>query len=116
MDRRQFITSAAAAGAALGSNAQASSHEQSKMSAWVVGNRQGIGALTRVDLPELFQKNLVIRGISNASHRMLTDLVAAMDANQIEPEIARIFDFDNAGDALAYMARSSHVGKVVIRN
>ena len=67
-------------------------------------------------LPEMFQKNLVIRAISNASHRMLTDLVTAMDTARIEPVIARVFEFDEAPDALAFMARSGHLGKVVIRH
>ncbi len=67
-------------------------------------------------LPQLFQKNLAIRAISNASHRMLTDLAAAMNANRIDAEIARVFDFADAVDAMAFMAQSSHLGKVVIRH
>jgi NADPH:quinone reductase-like Zn-dependent oxidoreductase len=67
-------------------------------------------------LPEIFQKNLVIRAISNASHRMLTNLVTAMDTNRIEPVIARVFEFDETPDALTFMARSGHLGKVVIRH
>ena len=67
-------------------------------------------------LPGLFQKNLRIRAISNASHRMLQDLVTAMAANNIDAEIAREFPFDQADEAFRFMARSSHVGKVVIRH
>lgn len=70
----------------------------------------------RQSRPEMVQKNRVIRAISNASHYKLVDLVTAMDAGRIEPVIARLFDFNEAPDALVCMARSSHPGKVVIRH
>lgn len=67
-------------------------------------------------LPWIFQKNLMIRGISNASRRMLVDLVSAVAANDLRVPIARVFDFARADEAFQYMARSGHVGKVVIRH
>jgi NADPH:quinone reductase-like Zn-dependent oxidoreductase len=39
----------------------------------------------------------------------------ALAANQIHPEIDRIFTFDQAKDAFAYLESGKHFGKIVVR-
>ena len=56
----------------------------------------------------------VVRGISVGSRADLVALLAAMNG-YFEPKIDRVFDFDEAREAFAYLASRQHVGKVVIR-
>jgi len=56
----------------------------------------------------------VIRGISVGSRADLVALLAQMHRS-FAPAIDRVFDFDEAPQALAYLASRQHVGKVVIR-
>jgi NADPH:quinone reductase-like Zn-dependent oxidoreductase len=60
-------------------------------------------------------KNLSLRGIAEGSRAMLARLVRAIAANDIQPVIDRTFEFDQAGDAYAYLKSGDHVGKVLIR-
>jgi NADPH:quinone reductase-like Zn-dependent oxidoreductase len=64
----------------------------------------------------LLMKNLTVKGITNASRSMLVDLVNAVAGNRIEAVVDKVFDFDHAVEAFRFMAKSSHIGKVVIRH
>jgi len=56
----------------------------------------------------------VIRGISVGSRADLVALLARMHQS-FAPVIDRVFEFDEAPQALAYLASRQHVGKIVIR-
>lgn len=56
----------------------------------------------------------VIRGISVGSRADLEGLVACAKKN-FKPIIDRVFEFDEATQALAYLASQQHIGKIVIR-
>ena len=60
-------------------------------------------------------KNLVLRGITVGSRSMLAALVKAAAAGALRPVISRVFPFDEAAAAYAYLASAEHVGKVMIR-
>jgi NADPH:quinone reductase-like Zn-dependent oxidoreductase len=64
----------------------------------------------------LLMKNLTIRGITNSPRAMLVELMNAVANNNIEAVIDKEFDFDQAVEALEFMAQSSHIGKVLIRH
>jgi len=66
------------------------------------------------DLGPLYFGNLVLKGITSGSRRMLAELLAASAANGLQPRIDRRFAFAEAPAALAYLAAADHVGKVVI--
>jgi len=57
----------------------------------------------------------VLRGIQVGSRRMFEDLNRAISGSGMRPVVDRVFAFDDAPAALAYLATGSHVGKVVIR-
>lgn len=59
-------------------------------------------------------KNITLRGIAAGSRSMLVDLMRAVEANGIEPVVDRVFPFDQAKEAYAYLAQGEHVGKVLI--
>lgn len=79
-----------------------------------------IGALAGATSPGLpnfgtiIGKNLTLRGIAEGSRAMLADFAAAAAANGLEPVINKVFSFDQAADAYAYLQQGDHVGKVMI--
>jgi NADPH:quinone reductase-like Zn-dependent oxidoreductase len=56
----------------------------------------------------------VIRGISVGSRADLVALLAFMNG-RFDPIIDRVFGFNEAAKAFAYLATRKHVGKIVIR-
>jgi NADPH:quinone reductase-like Zn-dependent oxidoreductase len=60
-------------------------------------------------------KNLMLKGIAEGSRAMLTALVDAIDTSGTIPVIDRIFSFENAREAYAYLKSGQHFGKVMIR-
>ena len=78
-----------------------------------------IGALDRSgaepSLMPMLIKNVTIKGITSGSQRMLTNVVAAVEANKMEAIVDRVFPFEDALDAYKYLDGASHIGKVVIR-
>jgi NADPH:quinone reductase-like Zn-dependent oxidoreductase len=69
--------------------------------------------LTR--LPLLIIRDLTLKGIVVGSRRMFRDMMAAMKTHAIRPVIDRVYDFEQANDAIAYAAGGEKLGKVVIR-
>lgn len=73
------------------------------------------GAATKPpNLGLLILNNIVLKGITSGSRRMLEDLLRASTANRLRPHIDRTFAFNDAAKALAYLEGGEHVGKVVI--
>ena len=68
------------------------------------------------NLGPLIGKNVVLKGITSGSRRMLEDLLRAVDANGVKPKIDKVFPFEQARAALDYLATGGHVGKIVIRH
>jgi NADPH:quinone reductase-like Zn-dependent oxidoreductase len=66
------------------------------------------------DLFSLITGNIVLKGITSGSRRMLSDLLTACAANGVKPHIDRRFAFAETPAALAYLKSGGHVGKVVI--
>ena len=60
-------------------------------------------------------KNLTLRGIAEGSRAMLARLVTAIAANGLEPVIDKVFSFDEAAAAYAYLKSGAHLGKVLIK-
>jgi NADPH:quinone reductase-like Zn-dependent oxidoreductase len=68
------------------------------------------------NLGSLILNNVLLKGITSGSRRMLDDLLRACAANGLQPRIDRVFPFRDAPAAYAYLAAGGHVGKVVIRH
>jgi len=65
-------------------------------------------------MPGFYIKNLSMKAISNASRRMLEDMVRAVAANDIQAVIGGRYAFSDAVEAFEFMSQSSHIGKVII--
>ena len=77
-----------------------------------------IGVMTRPegDLSPypLMMKGATLRGIFVGAREHFEGLMRAADVNELHPVIDRVFDFDSAPDAFAYMKSAQHFGKLVI--
>ena len=55
-----------------------------------------------------------VRGVSVGSRAAFDRMTRAIDANEIEPVVDRVFDFEDATAAYRYVWNGKHTGKVVI--
>jgi NADPH:quinone reductase-like Zn-dependent oxidoreductase len=62
----------------------------------------------------LILRDMTLKGVIVGSRRMFANLLAAMEAHAIKPVIDRVYDFEQANDAIAYVAGEEKLGKVVI--
>ena len=63
----------------------------------------------------IMRKCASMHGIFVGNRAMFEELNRAIEANQIEPVIDQVFDFDAAPQAYRYLKSAAHFGKVVIR-
>ena len=63
----------------------------------------------------VFMKAIRVQGIFVGSRAMFEDMNAKIASSGLRPAIDRIFEFDEAREALNYMESGSHFGKIVIR-
>jgi NADPH:quinone reductase-like Zn-dependent oxidoreductase len=83
------------------------------------GHIAQIGVLSEVEakispLP-ILSKSLHLTGIYVGSRTMFERLMMALTVNRIHPVIDRVFGFEEAQAAYAYLESGSHFGKIVIR-
>lgn len=64
----------------------------------------------------LIVNNIVLKGITSGSRRMLEELLRATASNGLKPKIDRVFSFGEAAAAVAHLQSGRHIGKVVIRH
>lgn len=82
----------------------------------VTSDRVGAVGVVPKRLGLLIIRDLTLKGIVVGSRRMMVDLVAALERHpEVRPVIDRIYEFDQANEALEYFARARKIGKVVIR-
>jgi NADPH:quinone reductase-like Zn-dependent oxidoreductase len=80
----------------------------------IIGALAGAATQGMANFGTLIGKNLTLKGIAAGSRAMLADLVAAADANGLEPVIDATFPFEQAAEAYARLESAKHVGKVMI--
>ncbi|MEP7214593.1 MAG: NAD(P)-dependent alcohol dehydrogenase [Acidobacteriota bacterium] len=77
-----------------------------------------IGALSgpgKIDPVSVFMRSVRLQGIFVGSRKMFEDLNLALAVGKVRPVIDRVFDFEQAPEALNYMQSGSHFGKIVVR-
>jgi NADPH:quinone reductase-like Zn-dependent oxidoreductase len=79
---------------------------------YVIGVLSGRGDITFIPL---FMRNLRLQGIFVGSRAMAEDMLVAMAAHDVHPTIDRVFGFSELREALRYMERGSHFGKICLR-
>ena len=63
----------------------------------------------------ILRKALRLSGILVGSRKMFEDMNRALALNELHPILDRVFAFDEAPQALAYLQSGAHFGKIVIR-
>lgn len=83
------------------------------------GEIASIGFLTKentgIDFFKLMGSGAIYRSIAVGNREGLQDVAQAISMAGVKPVIDRVFDFEKARDAFAYLEKGSHFGKVVIR-
>ena len=77
-----------------------------------------IGALDRTgefNHVPVFMKSIRMQGIFVGSRTMFEDMNRAIEAVRLRPVIDRIFEFEEAPQALRYMESGAHFGKIVVK-
>ena len=73
------------------------------------------GLESTVNIIDLLQRQITVRGIYMESTQELVALARALEAGQVHPWIDRVFPFEQARQAYEHLASQQHMGKVVIR-
>ncbi|KCZ50808.1 zinc-dependent alcohol dehydrogenase family protein [Hyphomonas pacifica] len=77
-----------------------------------------IGVLTGVsgEVPTaaLFSMNITLSGITVGSRRHQEDMIAAIEANDIQPVMDKTFPLDEIASAFVHQASQKHFGKIIL--
>lgn len=64
---------------------------------------------------QIFMKGIRMQGIFIGSRQMFEDMNAAIESHKLRPVIDRVFEFDEARQALKHMESGAHFGKIVVK-
>ena len=78
----------------------------------IIGVITGITA--EVDISFILRKHVRVQGISVGSRDSFEEMNQAISQQKLHPVIDRVFPFDKAKEAIAYLESGTHFGKVVI--
>ncbi len=73
------------------------------------------GTSGEISTASILHKNIRVQGIYVGSREMFEAMNRAIALHQIKPTIDRVFPFESAREALAYMESGAHFGKICIR-
>jgi NADPH:quinone reductase-like Zn-dependent oxidoreductase len=92
--------------------------DQSMLATRVGGHVALIGVLAGfagpVQTALLFSKNLTVQGLTVGSRAMQLDMIAAIEANGIVPEISDTFALADLADAFWHQEANKHFGKICV--
>jgi NADPH:quinone reductase-like Zn-dependent oxidoreductase len=74
-----------------------------------------LGGAGDVNFLPILMKNVRVQGIYVGSRAMFEEMNRAITLHQLRPVVDRVFEFDQAPEALKYLESGAHFGKVVIR-
>jgi NADPH:quinone reductase-like Zn-dependent oxidoreductase len=64
---------------------------------------------------QIFMKTIKLQGIFVGSRKMFEEMNAAISLNKLKPVIDKVFEFEQAPEALKYMDSGAHFGKIVVK-
>ncbi len=79
----------------------------------LIGVLSGVSA--EVNPMPVLMKSIHMQGLFVGSRAMFEAMNRAIAASQLHPVIDRVFDFDQAPEALKHLESGAHFGKIVIR-
>ncbi len=78
----------------------------------IIGVINGIKG--EIDITSILRKHVRVQGISVGSRDSFEEMNRAISQQKLHPVIDRVFPFDKAKEAMAYLESGTHFGKVVI--
>ena len=79
----------------------------------LIGVLSGVSA--EVNPMPILMKSIRVQGIFVGSRAMFEAMNRAIALSQMHPVVDRVFEFDQAPQALKYLESGAHFGKVVVR-
>jgi NADPH:quinone reductase-like Zn-dependent oxidoreductase len=79
----------------------------------VIGVLSGVSQ--EINVVPILMHNVRVQGIFVGSREMLENMVQAMEVNEVRPVVDRVFEFEEAREALEYVKAGRHFGKVVVQ-
>lgn len=73
------------------------------------------GATQKINIVPILMHQLRVQGIYVGNTEMLQNMMRVLQVHQIRPQVDRVFDFEEAPEALRYLKAGKHFGKIVIR-
>ncbi len=73
------------------------------------------GVENNISLLPILMKSLLIQGIYVGSREMFDSMNKAINTNRVRAVIDKVFAFDEAKEALHYLEKANHFGKVIIK-
>jgi NADPH:quinone reductase-like Zn-dependent oxidoreductase len=61
------------------------------------------------------KRNVTLKGILNGPRDRFEEMIGFYEDKKIKPVVDRVFDFDQAKEALLYLESGGHFGKVVVK-
>lgn len=61
------------------------------------------------------RRNVTLRGVLNGPRDRFEEMVAFYEKHKIRPVVCRVFEMDEADEAVRFLAEGGHFGKVVVR-
>lgn len=81
-----------------------------------VSGREDKAGEARVNLNLLaLRRTVTLKGIINGPRDRFEEMCRFYEKHQIRPVVDRVFGFEEAAEAMKYLAGGSHFGKVVVR-
>jgi NADPH:quinone reductase-like Zn-dependent oxidoreductase len=75
-----------------------------------------IGGFTgEIETRKLMSKQIRLQGVETGSKEMFTRMNKAIELNKIHPVIDKVYDFEEARQALSSLEKSAHFGKIAVR-
>ncbi len=81
---------------------------------YLSGKEDDPGDRTNVNVLAL-RRNVTLKGLLNGPRDRFEEMLRFYEANKIKPVVDRVFSFEDSIEALQYLFRGGHFGKVVIR-
>ncbi len=81
---------------------------------YLSGKEDVVGDRTNTNVLAL-KRNVTLKGLLNGPRERLEEMLAFYDEKKIKPVVDKVFVFEEAPEALKYLFKGGHFGKVVIK-
>jgi NADPH:quinone reductase-like Zn-dependent oxidoreductase len=81
---------------------------------YLSGKEDAVGDRTNTNVLAL-KRNVTLKGLLNGPRERLEEMLKFYDENKIKPVVDKVFGFEESKEALEYLFKGGHLGKVVIK-